>query len=55
LFLDDLWVEFETIKGNKNKLLNFIKIKPTQILDPACGCGNFLVITYRELRLLGLQ
>jgi hypothetical protein len=24
-------------------------------LDPACGCGNFLVITYRELRLLELE
>jgi hypothetical protein len=23
-------------------------------LDPACGCGNFLVIAYRELRLLEL-
>ena len=23
--------------------------------DPACGCGNFLVISYRELRLLELE
>jgi N-6 DNA Methylase len=22
------------------------------VLDPACGCGNFLVVTYRELRYL---
>jgi len=26
-----------------------------KILDPACGCGNFLVISYRELRLLELE
>jgi len=24
-------------------------------IDPACGCGNFLIITYRELRLLELE
>ncbi|NLO19279.1 MAG: class I SAM-dependent DNA methyltransferase, partial [Ignavibacteria bacterium] len=26
-----------------------------KFLDPACGCGNFLVITYRELRLLEIE
>jgi hypothetical protein len=53
LFLDELWKEFESIKGNKNKLPEFHKkISSLKFLDPACGCGNFLVITYRELRLL---
>lgn len=53
LFLDELWAEFETIKSNKNKLPEFHKkISQLKFLDPACGCGNFLVITYRELRLL---
>ena len=53
LFLDDLWAEFENIKDNKNKLTEFHKrISTLKFLDPACGCGNFLVITYRELRLL---
>jgi hypothetical protein len=53
LFLDELWAEFEAIKGNKNKLPEFHKkISELKFLDPACGCGNFLVITYRELRLL---
>jgi hypothetical protein len=53
LFLDELWAEFETIKSNKNKLPEFHKkISELKFLDPACGCGNFLVITYRELRLL---
>jgi len=56
LFLDDLWAEFETIKGNKNKLPEFHKkISTLKFLDPACGCGNFLVITYRELRLLEIE
>ncbi len=56
LFLDDLWAEFENIKGNKNKLPEFHKrISTLKFLDPACGCGNFLVITYRELRLLELE
>lgn len=53
LFLDELWAEFESIKNNKNKLPEFHKkISQLKFLDPACGCGNFLVITYRELRLL---
>ena len=56
LFLDELWAEFESIKGNKNKLPEFHKkISELKFLDPACGCGNFLVITYRELRLLEIN
>lgn len=56
LFLDELWAEFETVKNNKNKLPEFHKkISQLKFLDPACGCGNFLVITYRELRLLELE
>ena len=56
LFLDELWAEFEAVKGNKNKLPEFHKkISQLKFLDPACGCGNFLVITYRELRLLELE
>jgi hypothetical protein len=56
LFLDELWEEFETIKDNKNKLPEFHKkLSTLKFLDPACGCGNFLVITYRELRLLEIE
>ncbi len=56
LFLDELWHEFESIKDNRNKLPEFHKrISQLKFLDPACGCGNFLVITYRELRLLELE
>ncbi|MDP2229475.1 DNA methyltransferase [Methylotenera sp.] len=55
LFLDALWAEFEKIKNNKNRLFDFhIWLRDLTFLDPACGCGNFLVITYRELRLLEL-
>ncbi len=53
LFLDDLWKEFESVKDNRNKLQDFHqRLSKLKFLDPACGCGNFLVITYRELRLL---
>ncbi|MDX9848622.1 MAG: N-6 DNA methylase [Tenuifilaceae bacterium] len=56
LFLDELWREFESVKGIKNKLPEFHKkLSTLKFLDPACGCGNFLVITYRELRLLELE
>lgn len=56
LFLDDLHNEFKKVKRNKNKLKEFHKKLGTlKFLDPACGCGNFLIITYRELRLLELE
>jgi type II restriction/modification system DNA methylase subunit YeeA len=51
LFLDDLQEEFTKIKNNANRLKEFHnKIATLKFLDPACGCGNFLVITYREIR-----
>lgn len=56
LFLDDLWLEFEKIKNTPKLLPEFHKrISQLKFLDPACGCGNFLVITYRELRLLEIE
>ena len=56
LFLDALWEEFESVKGNRGRLQDFHKkISLLKFLDPACGCGNFLVITYRELRLLEIE
>jgi hypothetical protein len=63
LFLDDLWKEFESIKDAassaaqaKNRLAEFHKkLSTLKFLDPACGCGNFLVITYRELRLIEFE
>jgi hypothetical protein len=56
LFLDNLYAEFEKIKTNKNQLRQLHeKISKLKFLDPACGCGNFLIITYREIRLLELE
>ncbi len=56
LFLDELRQEFENIKQNRTKLSEFHhRLSTLKFLDPACGCGNFLVITYRELRLLELD
>ena len=56
LFLDELWAEFNKVKGNRNKLFEFHKkLRLLTFFDPACGCGNFLVISYRELRLLELE
>ncbi len=61
LFLDELTAEFEQIKSDRStrriaRLLDFQKkLAKLRFLDPACGCGNFLVIAYRELRRLELE
>lgn len=53
LFMDELRGEFEASKKNKSKLRALYDKLPTlTFFDPACGCGNFLVIAYRELRKL---
>jgi len=56
LFLDSLRAEFERVRRDSKRLGDFHeKLRTIRILDPACGCGNFLVIAYRELRLLELD
>lgn len=56
LFLDDLKTELDKAKSDKNKLRKLhARLAEMRLLDPACGCGNFLVISYRELRLLELE
>lgn len=60
LFMDDLRAEFDKIKGlkrDKRKRLEAFQAKLSKLtfFDPACGCGNFLIIAYRELRLLELE
>lgn len=60
LFLDDLKAEFESLKARKQnrvRLLQAFHVKLAELtfLDPACGCGNFLIITYREMRLLEIE
>jgi hypothetical protein len=56
LFLDELWTERTKAKGDKNKLRTLHdKLSKLRFIDPACGCGNFLIVAYRELRLLELD
>lgn len=56
LFLDELKADFTKVKSNRNKLFEFHKkLRRLTFFDPACGCGNFLIIAYRELRLLELE
>ncbi|MDR1740271.1 MAG: N-6 DNA methylase [Synergistaceae bacterium] len=53
LFMDSLWDEFEQVKHDPNALRSFHdRVASLRFLDPACGCGNFLIIAYRELRRL---
>lgn len=51
LFLDDLQEQLKKA-GTNHAALDRLhdKIAVLKFLDPACGCGNFLVIAYRELR-----
>ena len=56
LFLDELYEKFEKVKKNKKQLAEFHKeLSTLHFLDPACGSGNFLIIAYRELRILELE
>jgi type I restriction-modification system DNA methylase subunit len=56
LFLEALQAELVLCKGDAKKLKNFVtKLASLNFFDPACGCGNFLVVTYRELRWLEQQ
>jgi hypothetical protein len=53
LFLDELKEAFEDAKGNINRLMKLqVRISKIKFFDPACGSGNFLIITYKELRKL---
>lgn len=56
LFLDDLYAEFDKHKDNTRKLRELIsRISQIKFFDPACGSGNFLIITYKEIRLLEIK
>ena len=56
LCMNDLRAELSKIKKNKKLLEAFYDKLPTlTFFDPACGCGNFLVIAFRELRQLEMD
>ena len=61
LFMDDLSAEFTRLKSRRDSrrradLRRFQeKLGQLRFFDPACGCGNFLIIAYRELRLLEIE
>ncbi len=55
LFMDELRSDFAKCGSTRAKLGAFHdRLAALNFFDPACGCGNFLVIAYRELRLLEL-
>ena len=61
LFLDDLGDEFRRLRARRDSraaadLRKFReRLGALRFLDPACGCGNFLIIAYRELRALEID
>jgi hypothetical protein len=61
LFMDSLRAEFERLKARRDnrrraELQRFHeRLGRLRFFDPACGCGNFLIIAYRELRLLEIE
>lgn len=61
LFLDKLHGEFNRLterrdSGRRRAIEAFhLKLSTLRFFDPACGCGNFLIISYRELRLLEIE
>ena len=56
LFLDELHEEFDKAQGSDTRLRKLLhRIHNLHIFDPACGSGNFLIITYKELRRLEIK
>ncbi|MCL2825445.1 MAG: hypothetical protein FWD57_15745 [Polyangiaceae bacterium] len=56
LFLDSLRADLDRARNSENLLSAFRKkLRGLTFLDPACGCGNFLVVAFRELRLLDIE
>ncbi len=61
LFLDELRADWERMKGDRSTRRRLAlegfhqRLRDLQFLDPACGCGNFLVLAYRELRVLEME
>jgi hypothetical protein len=53
LFLDDLRAQLAAAGDNGRALLNLRRrMSRIRVFDPACGSGNFLVIAYKQMRLI---
>lgn len=56
LFLDELEAEFEKAEDSIPQLRRLInRMAKMKFFDPACGSGNFLIIAYKEIRLLEIK
>ncbi|MGP0223581.1 class I SAM-dependent DNA methyltransferase [Paenarthrobacter sp. NCHU4564] len=59
LFLDEFRERFTGTIGHREESAKLEKLREdlakVKFLDPACGCGNFIVIAYRELRMLEID
>lgn len=56
LFLDELRQKFaDHVHDTKELKALREELGELRIMDPACGCGNFLVVAYRELRSLDTE
>ncbi len=56
LFLDNLQERLASAWDNKKELKKLRQdLAKIKVFDPACGCGNFLVVSYRHLRQLELE
>ena len=56
LFLDELYENFKRSENNPQKLIDLLnRLGKIKIFDPACGSGNFLIIAYKELRILEIK
>lgn len=56
LFMDNLREEFEKNKDNINKLKALqARLGKIRIFDPACGSGNFLIIAFKQMKLLEMD
>lgn len=51
LFMDELHEEFDKAFDDQNRLFKLWgRISKIKVFDPACGSGNFLIISYKKLR-----
>jgi hypothetical protein len=55
LFLDDLHARLDRCTGRRDYDAFIERLSRLTFFDPACGCGNFLILAYRELRRLEME